>query len=139
MATYFKTSKASYNTVYKRMAGFTLLEIMIAVAILATALGAAIKTTSSSLNNAAYLQQRTLAHWVAMNTYNELEVFEKWPAPGGKSSGTMLMAGHEWHWKVETNKSDEVGQYSIGAFTITVSADENDKQFLASIEGGYEF
>jgi len=121
------------------MAGFTLLEVLVAVAILAFSLGAAIKTTSSSLNNAAYLQQRTLAHWVAMNTYNELQIFKKWPTPGSKSDGTMLMAGHEWYWKVETNKSDEVGEYSIGAFVITVRDSEESKQALATIEGGYEF
>jgi len=128
-----------HSSLAKASRGFTLLEIIIAVAILATALGAAMKTTASSINNAAYLQQRTLAHWVAMNAYNELAVFEKWPKPGGKSDGTMLMAGHEWFWKVETSKSDEVGEYSIGAFTITVRAAEDDKQYLALIEGGYEF
>ena len=59
-------SKLSITARY-HLQGFSLLEVLVALAILGISLGAAIKATSSSLGNAGYLQQRTLAHWVAMN------------------------------------------------------------------------
>ncbi len=121
----------------KKVTGFTLLEVMVALAILALSLGAAIKTTASSLNNAAYLQQRTFAHWVAMNKMTEMDVFSKWPSPGSNDKGSMLMAGHEWYWQVEAKKSDDIGEYSVGVVTITVKAMEDDKNPLATLVGAY--
>lgn len=110
-----------------------------ALAILGISLGAAIKATSSNLSNAGYLQQRTLAHWVAMNKMTEMDVMQKWPSPGGKDKGTMLMADHEWTWKVETTKSDDIGEYKVGVVTVFVYASEDDKQPLAEVTGAYEF
>lgn len=119
--------------------GFSLLEVLVALAILGISLGAAIKATSSNLSNAGYLQQRTLAHWVAMNKMTEMDVMQKWPSPGGKDKGTMLMADHEWTWKVETTKSDDIGEYKVGVVTVFVYASEDDKQPLAEVTGAYEF
>lgn len=121
----------------KKSAGFTLLEVLVALSILALSLGAAIKTTSSSLQNASYLQQRTLAHWVAMNKLTEMDIFNKWPSPGSKDTGTSLMAGHEWYWQVEARKSDDIGEYSVGVATITVRASEDDENPMATLVGAY--
>jgi len=131
------SNKKSDNKLENKSAGFTLLEVLVALSILALSLGAAIKTTSSSLQNASYLQQRTLAHWVAMNKLTEMDVFSQWPSPGSKDTGTMLMAGHEWYWQVEARKSDDIGEYSVGVATVTVRASEDDKNPMATLVGAY--
>ncbi|MFO7808537.1 type II secretion system minor pseudopilin GspI, partial [Guyparkeria sp.] len=47
--------------------GFTLLEVLVALVVLAVALGALIKAGSEHARNTAYLQERALAGWVAGN------------------------------------------------------------------------
>ena len=74
--------------------GFTLIEVLIALAVLAIALSAVIKGVSANANNAAHLRDRMLAHWVAMNKVTELQTNTTLPTPG-VTTGTMLMAEHE--------------------------------------------
>ena len=66
----------------RRAHGFTLLEILIAMAVLALALLATVRAASSFAGNQAYLQERTLAEWVARNRLVELQLEDKWPATG---------------------------------------------------------
>ena len=63
-----------------RQHGFTLLEVMVALAVIAFALAAAVSAVSGNTRNAAGLQQRTYAHWVAMNKMAELQISQQWPA-----------------------------------------------------------
>jgi general secretion pathway protein I len=56
----------------KNKAGFTLIEVLIALAILSIALTAIIKSTSQNIKDTFYLQQKTLALWVASDIMNEV-------------------------------------------------------------------
>lgn len=83
-----------------RQGGFTLLEVMVALMILALALGAVIRGTAVNAANAAYLRDKTFAHWVAMNVAAEYRLLPEWPGLG-KRTGKAEMAGREWHWGAE--------------------------------------
>lgn len=80
--------------------GFTLLEVMVALAILAISLGAAIKSASTNAVNAAYLREKTLAQWVAMNVVAELQLQAQWPE-AGERRGRVDMAGITWKWDAQ--------------------------------------
>lgn len=51
----------------KRSKGFTLIEVMIALAIFAVAMSALMSAMNTSTRNLTSLQNRTLAHWLASN------------------------------------------------------------------------
>lgn len=78
-------------------AGFTLIEVLIAMVVLAVALGAAITATSRYAANSGYLRDRSLAHWVAMNRVNETLLDPVWPDIG-TVRGDEQLGGHEWAW-----------------------------------------
>jgi len=80
--------------------GFTLIEVLVALAVLAIALSAIIKTMSTNTLNSIYLRDRTLAQWVALNKITELQLGKDWPSPG-KSDGSTIMGNHEWFWEAE--------------------------------------
>ena len=86
--------------------GFTLLEILIALAVLALAMGAIIKTGSDFTGSHAHLHARTMANWVARNVIVEHQVNDEWPRVGERK-GNMEMAGKEWRWIARISQTDE--------------------------------
>lgn len=80
--------------------GFTLLEVLVALAVLAIAMAALIKGGAENARAAAYLRDKTLAQWVAMNVIAETRLTAGWPSPGTKR-GREEMARHEWHWELK--------------------------------------
>ena len=86
--------------------GFTLLEVMMALAILAIVMGALIKVTDSYAFNAGYLQQKTLAQWIAENKAVEYRLRQQFP-PVGNNEGTTEMAKVEWQWRVTVTNTED--------------------------------
>ncbi len=90
----------------RRVGGFTLLEILVALTIVALALGAAISGAGGHVESTDHLRNKTIAHWVALNRVTELQVAEPWPAPGS-SSGTAEMTHREWRWTVDVKPTPD--------------------------------
>ena len=84
--------------------GFTLIEMLIALAILAIALAAVQRAVSGALDNAFALKQRLLASWVADNRLAELRAPRVLP-PIGETKGEELQAGINFHWSSQDRKS----------------------------------
>jgi general secretion pathway protein I len=89
-----------------RNRGFTLIEVLAAVAVVALALGAIITTGSQSARNALYLKEKTIATWVARNRLAELHITSAWPAIG-RSDGEAEMTGIKWHWRMEVKETPD--------------------------------
>lgn len=83
-----------------RTRGFTLLETMIALAVISLALGAAIRASSFGAGRAYDLQQRTLAGWVASNVTNELLATRTFPEMGAHD-GKASQGKHDFVWREE--------------------------------------
>jgi general secretion pathway protein I len=99
-----------------RQRGFTLLEVLIALAIVALSVGALLGTVTSSASSISYLKDKTLAEWVALNRLTEIRIAKIMPDPG-KRNGSAEMAGMRWQWE------EEVGELPIkGMFRIDVRA-----------------
>jgi len=92
--------------VCRRHRGFTLLEVLIAVAVVAIALAAVMAETNRDLANTVKLRDKTLAQWVAMNKVTELQVMDAWPDPG-EQRGEVEMAQRDWHWLIRVTKTDD--------------------------------
>lgn len=86
--------------------GFTLLEVLVALAVLALALAAAVSAGAAYVGNQAYLQERTLAHWVARNALIELQLEYPWPGTG-KREDDARMADRDWHWRATIDETPE--------------------------------
>ncbi len=86
--------------------GFTLIEIVVAVAVLATAMGAIITGMARYADNAGDLRDKTVALWVAHNRLAEIELEPQWPELG-KSDGDVEMAGVDWRWFVTISETPD--------------------------------
>src|SRR3569623_920718 len=103
-----------------RERGYTMIEILVALAIIATAVAAIVAGVSGYVSNAAYLRDRTLAQWVVMNKVAELQLGNAWPTPGAQH-GASLMADHEWSWEVNNSATDDpdVVRLDVSAYADT--------------------
>ena len=90
----------------RRSWGFTLLEVMVALAVLALAMGALIKTSSDYTGNQIYLRDRTLTTWVARNVLVQHQLENQWPRVGERE-GTLKMGWEEWRWLAIISQTDE--------------------------------
>lgn len=120
---------------YTHQRGFTLLEVMVALAVIATAMAAVITTVATGVRNSAGLQERTLAHWVAMNQMTTLEVSKQWPALR-TTTGSEIMAEHEWFWSQDVQKvpAPEAQQF-MRKVIIQVRINESDESPMATLTG----
>ena len=80
--------------------GFTLLEVLVALVVLGVALGALIKAGSEHARNTAYLQERTLAGWVAGNLLADYEAGLRQVETGTERIRSRL-ADREWEARVD--------------------------------------
>ncbi len=115
----------------KKHHGFTLIEVMVALTIIAIALTALLSTSGTQANSVTYLKQKTLAHWVAMNELTQLRILGTLPDVGDKK-GSTEMANHEWHW-IRTSKKTE--QANTRQITYIIFADEDHQRNLTSLIG----
>ena len=83
-----------------RSCGFTLVEVLVALAILAVALAAAARSVALSTDSAIEHKQRVLAGLVAENRLGELVARRAWPGVG-VTEGTERQAGVDFRWRAE--------------------------------------
>jgi len=106
--------------------GFTLIEILVALAIIAISLGAIISASGTQAQQAAYLKQKSIAHWVAMNEITKLQVENKFPDIGDEK-GSSEMAGHTWYWTRTTKKLALTKSIREVSFQVYADKDQKDK------------
>jgi general secretion pathway protein I len=115
--------------------GFTLIEVMVALAVVAVALPALLMTLSQQLDGLRYLEDRSHAQWVAANRLAELRLIAQ--ARGtlqvGLISGSEELAGRTWYWWSEGKETTVPGFFR---YQILVSGQEDGRiNPLYSLDG----
>lgn len=118
-------------TIKKNSHGFTLIEVMVALTIIAISLGALLNTSGTQANSASYLKQKTLAHWIAVNELTQIRIGKVFPELGDKKDSTS-MANHDWHWIRTTKKTEDENTRQV---TFKLYADKDYKKNLTVLIG----
>ena len=109
--------------------GFTLVEVLVALVILAVALSAMIKTASENTLNTAYLRDKYLAGLVAMNKIDELQAGKAWPSTGN-SNGNAEMANQNWHWSMKVEATPDE---SLRKIMLKISPEQDRDRILYTL------
>ncbi len=83
-----------------RIRGFTLVEVLVALAIVAIALGAAARSVALTSDSVLEYKRLVLAGFVAENRMGELAARRAWPGVG-VTEGSEQQAGMEFRWRAE--------------------------------------
>lgn len=112
-------------------AGFTLIEVLVALAVLTIALAAVMRALSQSIDTSASLRDRTVAMWVAQNRLATHQVERDFPALD-TTEGDAEMAGRAWRWREQVTPAP--GEPDMRQIHIEVRADSGE-QPLARLVG----
>lgn len=117
-------------------AGLALVEVLVALAIVAFALPALLYSVDRVTDSTGHLRDKAIARWVASDRLAEAridrlggEVLE------GQSSGEVEMAKQLWRWRMTARKTDVPG---VQQLEVTVSRDSEGSDPLVTLIGALE-
>ncbi|STX51278.1 general secretion pathway protein I [Legionella busanensis] len=85
--------------------GFTLIEVLLALAIIAIALTALLKVTAQNVANTARIKDKTVSHWIALQGVNMLQLKLLNPTLNEEITQVTTMLGQRWYWRVKITKT----------------------------------
>jgi general secretion pathway protein I len=112
--------------------GFSLLEVVVALFVVATALGAAVAAVGAFAGNHGYLEQRSHARWVAANLLTEAQL-GLWGSEPGEVEGNEKMGRWDWSWRMVLSRAEHENLLRI---TVEVFA-LDDRDRVAYREAGH--
>ena len=91
--------------------GFTLVEVMVALAIVAIAVPALLFALFQQLDGTEYLRDRSIASWIATDRMSELRlvVAKQGAVPKSELLGETRLAERDWYWWIEQQATEIPG------------------------------
>lgn len=117
-------------TIKKSIAGFTLLEVLIALTVFSVIAISVSKAVSSTAINALYLEEKTLASWLAENRLTEIKLAGF--AGQGENKDKVDFAGRKWHI---LQKIEKTPLPNFNKVTIKTARAETPESVIYSLEG----
>lgn len=106
----------------KSTQGFTLIEVLLALAIVSIALVALIKSSAQSVSFTHRIKEKTISHWVSMQGVAMVQLGLLTPTPEREISQVTTMFDQRWYWRVKTQSTPVPGMQQI---TIRVSKNQS--------------
>ncbi len=107
--------------------GFTLVEVMVALLIVALALPALLMRIGGMASAAGHSREVAVAYWVAENKLQEIYLTQRLQGliPKGRQADDTRMAGEVWDWQTETEETAMPGLLRIRVRVRMQGADDN--------------
>ena len=119
----------------KNKHGFTLIEVLIALAIVSIAFTAIIVATSENIRNTRYLENKMVATWVGMDIINKIRAGIIQLPEGEPLEENTHALGQPWYWKASMQAGNNLKIFTV---TVDVSPAEKSKAIIHLVSYVYK-
>jgi len=112
-------------------AGFTLVEALVALVIVALGMMAVFMQLNQYTVTSIYIQEKTLASWIATNTLTDLSVRPQWPEIGDEEDD-LEFADRQWHYLIEIS---ETQVENLRRADVSVSLVDDPERIIHTVSG----
>ncbi|AVP97041.1 type II secretion system protein GspI [Ahniella affigens] len=114
--------------------GFSLIEVLVALALVATAITALLGSATLMARQSGQLEQLTFASWAADNVLTELALTDPFPALGQRD-GRGQLGPYPLHWRVVIQNTPEPGIRRIDVHVFAGNTESPDEHPITSLAG----
>ncbi len=111
--------------------GFTLVEVLVALAVLSIALTAVMRTMGQAIGVTATLREHSVALWVAQNRLALHRMNRAWPS-ADTTDGDTEFNGEKWYWREQVSTTPEP---KIRRIEITIRRQKDSQETQARLVG----
>jgi general secretion pathway protein I len=115
----------------KRAAGFTLIEAVVALVIVALGMMALYMQLNQYAVTATYMEEKTLASWIATNELTELSIAPSWPELGTEED-EVEFAGRVWRYTVEVSETEVA---NLRRVDVSVARADQPERIIHKVSG----
>ena len=115
----------------KVQSGFTLIEILVAMTIIAIGVSALVASAAASTSRADYLREREFGRWAASNELAELQSVPAWPDVGTTNKEVEM---GQFIWYVRTI-TQPVADEDLRRVDVQVRLDEDADNYIYTVAG----
>lgn len=115
----------------RRASGFTLLEVLVALAIVAFGIIAAFNGIIQMAHSTARLQERAMGDWIALNQITEIRLSGEFPDVS-EFDGSVEFAGRPWRWQARVS---ETGVEDLRRIDMSVAFEETPDDVVTIVTG----
>lgn len=111
--------------------GFTLMEVLLALSIIAIALTALLKATSQNVDNTRRIKEKAISHWIAMQGVSMIQLNLIQVNQSVESTQVTTMFGEKWYWRAKISATPiktiqkltiSISQKQVGPFREELTA-----------------
>lgn len=114
-----------------KLRGFTLVEVLVAMTIIAVGVSALVASAGASAWRSDYMRDREFGRWIASNALIELQVLPAWPDVGTKNT-EVEMGNTTWYLKTQTQA---VADPDLRRLDIQVRRDRDADNYIYVVTG----
>lgn len=111
----------------RRARGFSLLEVLVALAVLALGMAAVVRTAGQQATLLRQAREHAFAQWVASNAITEARLAHDLP-DSGLREGVADMGGRRWRWRMQIAATPVAG---VRRLEVSVAADGSNAPVLS--------
>lgn len=101
--------------------GFTLVEVLLALAIIAIALTALLKSLAQNVENTRRIKEKTVSHWIALQGVAMVQLGLLQITPNQETTQDTTMLNEHWYWRAKVSSTP---LKSIQLITVFVSTEK---------------
>ena len=115
-----------------RRSGFTLIEVLVALAIAAMGLAAVLSVVTNAARDSTYLREKTFATWIALNQLTTVRIGTTMPSVD-RTDGDVAFANGKWKWQQTVTQTEVPGMRRVDV--AVRHAEDPDTSPLATVTG----